>query len=438
MVPSMTEKVRSPLALMRVVVRSPTLLTSTAGLAVYGLSAITGPLLARFLGPAGRGDLAAVLLPSEMLGYIVMFGLPSAALFYADRHSHRDLVTASWAFAVVVGGVLTAAAWLFVPSYLHQHDPSTVLWLRIFLVLHIGFLPVMTTIQLLRLRPSLVAFNVLRSLQLVLETVLIVLFAAIGRLNLATALWAALISYLVWYAAVFAYGRGWPARRVSWPVLRDMMHYGGRLSVGSVANLAITRLDQLLLVGVVTSGDLGAYAVAATAAGVSAAAGQGVGTVLFRRVVAAEDAAEAWAALRSSVYRVLWLSSGIAGVIAITSPLVIPWLFGAEFGDAVPPLLLLLPGQVAADLGMVISQKLLADDRPGAMSHALLLAAATTIITLSITVGPYGIMGAAFATTMSQMVFAGYVAVAALRHHRDVIAGRRPGRTRDPDVTTSA
>ncbi len=65
--------------------RFDVLITSGAGLAVYALALITGPLLARTLGPAGRGDLAAVIVPTQVLGFILLFGLPHAAAYYATK-----------------------------------------------------------------------------------------------------------------------------------------------------------------------------------------------------------------------------------------------------------------------------------------------------------------------------------------------------------------
>jgi O-antigen/teichoic acid export membrane protein len=355
--------------------------TSATGLAVYGLAAITGPLLARSLAPAGRGDLAAVLVPSEMLGYILCFGLPAAAIFYADRYSVRQMMTAAWVFAVVVGTTVVLAVWFLVPSYLHAHDPTTVPWLRIMLAISVLIVPGLTAIQLLRLRTNLVAFNFFRSLQLVLETLVIVVLALVGRLDLTGALWAALASHLVGYGAVLVYARGWPEWSLDRRVLRDMVHYGGRLTVGSVADLMMNRLDQLVMVGIVAPAQLGIYAIAATAAGVSAAAADGIGVVVFSRLREASEPDEAWTVL----------------------------LFGSAFRDAVTPLLILLPGQVVANIGKVVSQKLLVDDRPGAVSHGLVAAAVVSIVGLYALVGRFGINGAAIATTASQVVFAGYM-----------------------------
>ena len=301
----------SPRSLVRKVVQTPSVLTTVTGLMVYGLAAITGPLLARHLGAAGRGDLAAVLVPSEMMGWIIVFGLPAAALYYSDRYSERDMHNASWLFGIVAGGILTAVAWPFIPNYVENHDPTTIPWLRIFFLVHIVFVPVNTTIQLMRLRPNLYAYNVLRSLQLVVETLLIFAFAMVDHLTLTTALWATLISYAVWYVVTIWYGRGHPTPSLNRTAFRDMVRYGSRLSIGHTANLAISRFDQLLLVGIVSSDDLGIYAIAATAAGISSAVADGMGAVLYDRIRTSVDESDAWRAVKYSMWRTAIASSAL-------------------------------------------------------------------------------------------------------------------------------
>jgi O-antigen/teichoic acid export membrane protein len=277
------------------------------------------------------------------------------------------------------------------------------------LAISVLIVPGLTAIQLLRLRTNLVAFNFFRSLQLVLETLVIVVLALVGRLDLTGALWAALASHLVGYGAVLVYARGWPEWSLDRRVLRDMVHYGGRLTVGSVADLMMNRLDQLVMVGIVAPAQLGIYAIAATAAGVSAAAADGIGVVVFSRLREASEPDEAWTVLRTGLRWTLLASCVIGLAIGLSATAVIPWLFGSAFRDAVTPLLILLPGQVVANIGKVVSQKLLVDDRPGAVSHGLVAAAVVSIVGLYALVGRFGINGAAIATTASQVVFAGYM-----------------------------
>jgi O-antigen/teichoic acid export membrane protein len=206
-----------------------------------------------------------------------------------------------------------------------------------------------------------------------------------------------------------------------------MVHYGARLSVGNMANLLINRLDQVVMVGLVAPDQLGIYAIAATAAGLSSAAADGIGYVVFARLREASEPKQAWSLLLTGLRWTLLASCGIGLIIGLSSYAVIPLLFGSPFKDAVVPLLILLPGQVVANFGSVVSQKLLVDDRPGALSHALVAAAVVSVGGLYALVDHFGIRGAAMATTASQLVFASYVMVVARQNrHRHRQAGSAP------------
>jgi len=401
--------------------RTDTAVTALTGLFVYGLSAITGPLLARSLGPAGRGDLAAVLVPSELLGWALLFGLHMASIYHADEYPHRELVVGAWAFATVVGGAVVAGAWFLVPRYLHGHSHETITWLRIMLIVAVVFVPATTALHLLR-STSMMAFNVFKSLQLVVESVILIGLAIAGHLTLTSALWAALISQVVWYVVLFVYAKAWPGLEFRWSTLRTQLSYGTRLAVADLSGLAVARLDQFVLVDAVASSQLGEYAVAATAAMVTSAASAGIAFVMFPRIRRAATAEDGWSAMLTGVRWTLYSSCGLAILIAVAAPIGIPLLFGHAFHRAIALLWLLLPGQVAFDVGGAIAQKVMADNKPGTVSHAMGLAALVTVVGLAITVPPWGIVGAAVVTTVSQFAFLGYLWAAAVRHHRSVVS----------------
>lgn len=70
--------------------RFDSFVTVGTGFFIYSLAAVTGPLPARNLGAAGRGDQAAVLAPIEMLGWLLCFGLPWEAACYVRDHRPRQ------------------------------------------------------------------------------------------------------------------------------------------------------------------------------------------------------------------------------------------------------------------------------------------------------------------------------------------------------------
>ena len=399
-------------------------LTTFAGTALYGLALITGPLLARALDPSGRGALAAVLVPTQLFSWLIAFGIPSAVAYHAKDHSPRQLATATWVVIVLVGVPLTALLWPFVPVFLDDYDPVLVTWFRAFLVIGLLFVPVGGAIELIRSASAGVRFNVLRSLAIVVNTALIVLLAVVGRLTLTAALAAMAFATLLQAAVVLGTTGWWPRERLSWPVLRQLSHYGLRVAFGTLAGLVVARLDQLLMVNLVRPAELGLYVVAATGAGVTIPVSQGVSTALFPHL-RSDDAMANEQRFREAMRWVLLSTVAISCILAVVAPVGLPALFGDAFRDAVPALLILLPGQVASGLAMVIGAKLQAQGRPGVASQAMALGAAATVVGIGPAVAMFGIEGAAALTTVSH----GIVLLRsrlALRRDDDVPAAKDP------------
>lgn len=397
--------------------------TAAVGFGIYAISILTGPILARGLGAAGRGDLAAVVSPAALIGFLVTFGIPTAAVYHAQQHPRRSIVMSSWVFSVVVGGLVVAVAWAWVPHFLADHDPDvTVPWFRAFLIANIASLPTTTAINLALAHGRTHAYNVLRGLPFVANAVALVLLVLTDNLTLTTALAAALGANLLQYVVTMAVTRSWPGRGFSRSISGVHLTFGSRVFVGSLAGFIVTRFDQFLLVGMVPSAELGIYAVAVSAAGVSGPVALALGNVLTPHVRQADDAAAGQAAAARAVRWAVASSTAIALLVAGLAPWVVPWFFGAEFRDAVHVLWLLLPGQVFTDTGNVFASKLTADGRPGLASQGVAAGAVITLLLIFPAVRLYSIEGAAAVTTASQLAFLLFVAVASRRVTRRRLA----------------
>jgi O-antigen/teichoic acid export membrane protein len=403
--------------------RFDSIFTASSGVAASALGVITGPLLARNLGPAGRGDLAAVLVPTEMLGWLLCFGIPLAAVYNSRRYSARQLVMASWVFAAIVGGAIALASWWIIPWYLRDHAPETIQWFRVFMLSAIVFAPVTTVVELLTARGRIIQYSFWRVFPFVANAFLLVALAITGRLTLGSALAAAFVANALWFVGVIAANQSWPGRGFRPGVLFDQLHYGGRVIIGSVSHVFVSRFDQFLLVGLVPARELGFYVVAVSAASISAPVSEGIATALFPRLIHSRDTGEKQGfgqAIRWST-----ASSILSGAaIAALAPWVIPWLFGGAFRSSLVALWVLLPGQTASNLATVASQKLMADNRPGTVSASLVAAAIVTVIGLAVAAPPFGVLGAAIVTTVSQLVLLLFVGMALVREgHRDPAGG---------------
>jgi O-antigen/teichoic acid export membrane protein len=329
----------------------------------------------------------------------------------------------------VVGLPVFAILWPLIPLLLHKHPPIAVGWFRAFLVAMLLVLPMQNAFEYLRARGHNTKFNVYRSLPLVLTTLFIVGLALKGSLTLGTALACTFAANLGGALLVIVVERAWPRfgpGMFDWQLTKLQLHYGSRVWIGTLSNMVLARFDQILMVTIVSAAQLGHYAIAVTAAGLSTPVAQGVGFALFpflRRDANPEARnRRMWQGFRW----VLLGSLGICGLLALFMPWVIPVLFGEEYRASLPAFYVLLPGQVLWNLGLVFKTRLEADNLPGKGSHALILAALITLVGVPVAVPYFGIVGAAVVTVISQGAFCATCYGFILRNHGAVYDGDTP------------
>src|SRR5918999_6398971 len=114
-------------------------LSLTTSVAIQSLNAVTGVLLARLLGPADRGELAAVLLWPSVLAAVGSLGVSEAVTYETARGSSpiRSVVGSSFAIAAVQSLVLVVAGSVVV-ALVHRGDDPRVIRLS---YLYLAFIP---------------------------------------------------------------------------------------------------------------------------------------------------------------------------------------------------------------------------------------------------------------------------------------------------------
>jgi O-antigen/teichoic acid export membrane protein len=389
-------------------------ISATWGLGVYALSLVTGPLLARSLGPAGRGDLAAVVAPAQVLVFVLGLGVPAACAYFTHSVPRAALVGAAVATSALVALPVVVVLWPLIPTYLEGHDPATVLALRVLLLQTLVTIVALAAIEMRRARSAGMAYNVLRSLPVLLNAAAIVTLFVLGQLDLDTALLAVVGAVIVADLVALVVAR-LPRPVWRWEVLRRSWSFGARAWVGTVSNAMAGRLDQVLLVSLVAPAELGRYAVAVSAANVTIPIGQGAASAVLpqlRRGGLRTGRDVARAAVTVGV-----AAGCVALAVGLAAPWVLPLLFGEAFRGAVEPLLILLPGQVAGAVAEVLRADLGARGHPGLASLCQGVAAAVTVVLLVPAVHAAGISGAALVTTVAYLSMAVVAALLVRRQH---------------------
>ncbi len=405
--------------------RRHALVTSMTSVGLYGAGLITGPIVARALGPTGRGDIAAVIAPATLLVLILCFGFPTAAAYFVDEVPEERLLITITAFGIVGGTPVCAALWFLAPAYLAGHSAVALMWGRIMLVvipLSVGMAAALEVRR--RMNPG-VGWNVWRSLPLLVPALATILLALAGRLTLSLVLASyAIGSVLPLILLGSRLRRQRPLVAPSMATLRHLLPYAWRTASLGTAMSLTNRLDQVVLVGLVSPAQLGLYAVAVMVASVTNPLTSGLSSALFGHLRGETSETRALARFQKSLKVTLLVSSTVALGLGIVAPILLRIAFGTAFESATTALRLLLPGAVAFDVLGVITTKLFSEGRPGEASWAALVGAVLTVIGLVAFAPRYGIEGSAAVTSVawiSQVAF--LVQRGALRSHPGPAAG---------------
>jgi len=300
---------------------------------------ITGPVVARLLGPSGRGELAAIQNFYWLVASLALLGLPEATLFHSARNKERTntIVSSGVILFLLVFPVLYGGAYLIAPTMLAAQSASLVKTARWFLLgVPLYGLWIMPTFAL-RGRNDLVWWNLTRTF-IPLGWLLLLLLAKVqGYANPATIAFGYLgvlalsLAPTYWVVRKRIGGTFRPDSRL-WP---GMVKYGLPLATAEIPVNLNLRLDQVLIAAFMPAGALGLYVVGVAWSGVVPPLLMAIGTVLFPRVASAgadEQKRVLAKGTRISVVAAAVLSLMVAGV----APLAIPLLFGSPFRGAIP------------------------------------------------------------------------------------------------------
>lgn len=426
-----------------------------SGVALPLATLITSPLLARALGPEGRGAAAAVGVPLTVLPILLSFGLGDSLLYHVA--SRRTSTWTAVRLSVMVGGGLgllaTAVLWVSAPVLLRQFPEHVDLMRLIALTV-----PITSVLACLRGVAQGERYFQLVNVERVVTVVLRVLGVAVafvlGLLTVASSLW---ITFLAALAAAFVLVplalRARPGRTSSESEDRDLAQvgepfpeatvgtevaetslrramgpvtrYGFRTWVGGSVGFLLSRVDQPLLALIASPRQLGFYAVAAAVAEVPAVALGAVREVIFS--TAAGRGAPEVAAMASRGLLLVSSALALAGILAL--PVAVPVLFGAEFADAVPIGQILLAGSIPAALSQVLGVGLLGVGRTGPWSIVTVFNLVASVLLLLALTPVFGGIGAAtgvaIARTAAFLVLAlVFAKITGVPFRRCVVPGR--------------
>ena len=396
-------------------------LTVAANLGSLGIGLVTSVILARTLGPEGRGAYAAILTWPNVIAILGILGLNQSAVFWSARQPERarSIVSTGTALAVAVLLPVLLLAWVAMPVMLRAQQPATVEAARRFVLLYgvasAGWLVAIGALQGLRLFG---AWNRIRIAQALLWLLALSVGATFvpGNPAVYSLLFAAsfLVAIPLALLAVTSGAPGpWaPSRTLVGPLLR----YG---LVGWTATVPIylnRRLDQVAMAALVDPRVLGYYAVASNMSLLISSVISSVANVALPHLASTPDPDARLVAARRYVR-----FSVIAGLVCgtammVVTPVLIPVVFGSGFAPSVLPAMILIPVAVLQGVATVAEDILMGLDRAREVAWAEGVGVVVTAAGLAWSLPRYPLLGAPLTLLVAYVVVLLLVLRACTRH----------------------
>jgi O-antigen/teichoic acid export membrane protein len=382
-------------------------------------------ILARALGPTGRGTIAFVTVAALVAARVAGLGMGEAtAVFVAKRPEIRGTLLANVIAFMVGSGLLAAVVVCGALAALGDDRPAGVgapelaVIACATLVSALGDAGYVFLLGSNRLRPVALITS---GASWVYPLFLLALWSTVGLTVIRAALaWTAAESIRA-FAYLAQSKRGLALGRLDPGLLLEAARYGSRAWVGSLARFLNFRTDQILMGFMASEAALGVYAVAVNSSEVLLYLPAAMATALLPAAAAAQDGLRTEQALRA--FRSAAVVTAVAGLAAaLLGPLLLPVIFGAPFQASVAPFLWLLPGALGFAATAVFSYALVAGSSPGLSSVGPFVSLVLGIALDVVLIPRFGASGAAAAA--SAAFLAGGVAALAVFRRRNPFAWR--------------
>ena len=392
--------------------RSPRLLHQSiqslcVQLAVLAFALVNSAVIARWLGPEGKGQLSLAMLFVSILALLLGGGLNAAITYFAGsrRATIADLSGNSIGFGLLASAVGVAAAAMLQGAGLFERVlPGVPGWLLGLAILSLplalpgGYLSgLLLGVQRIG---SVNAVNLAQGAAstLLLTALVVGLDGGVGAA--AAALITAAAGALVALGVLVRRLGGSLRPRLQREVLQPMLSYAMRANLGNVLQFFNYRLDVFVVNYLLGAEQVGIYGVAVSLAELLWQWPQAVSFALFPRATASDP--EQMNRLTPRVLRWTLLVTLLGAIgLALVGALVIRFVFGERFAGAYGPMLILLPGVVLLGGGKVLGSDIAGRGHPGLNS---LNSAAALVVTLAGNVAlvpRFGIAGAALASSIA-------------------------------------
>lgn len=385
-----------------------TLMTMGSKIVVLSLGLVISILLARGLGPEGRGYYTLAILYPTLIVTFINFGLGSSSVYYIaqGKHTLKEVFSTDTMISLtlgVVGIVIGLLLPLLFPSRIFPDVPQRFLLIALLLVpLNLFSGQVGTQVLLGARRISefnlSTIINNLAFVILLAVSLLVVKADVMGAVSaniLSTAFFCILLFILVYRIA------GGFSFKFSRAYLRDAISYGSKTYLGSIISFLNYRIELFMLGIMMPAAALGYYSVAVGLAERLWLVSQSAAMLIFPTIAAEQDEGKRNQFTPVISRNVLLITFLGALAFFLISPWLITLLYSESFQQTIQLFRILLPGVVFLSGSRVLANDIAGRGKPLLNTYVggfgLLIQVGMNLVLIP----RYGAAGSAAATSLT-------------------------------------
>ena len=378
-----------------------------ANLLVIVLGLIGSIILARWLGPSQRGIFAAIILIPTIFQYFINFGLFSTTIYFtAQSNSNKNTI---WSNLILIGFIQSIigllAGYFIINIYLQKYGLETVNLGYLYLLTIPMSLFGMYATYILQGVSYFKIINFLKCLVPIGYCIGVVWFKIQQTLDIEILVYLQLtIQFLYLVTAIFfLYSKILNPFifKIDYKFIRQMLAYSVKVWFGDISQLANTRIDQLLIGGVLSSKDLGIYTVALSISGFTGVFADAVRTIMLPSVTS-KTLFQEKVIETLNFFKKYWVFSIFFHVIfALSLPILIPFVFGNAYVESIIICQILVIGSFFINAKTVLAGGVMGMGFPEVISYVEIIGMVVSLTFSVILVKFYGLMGVPVAISLS-------------------------------------
>lgn len=351
-------------------------------------------LVARIWGATGKGETTLFLANVVLASMLCQVIAGNAVAYFAQRLGEGKVRFLAYLWTVFTGICIsfffnfflfpTEYAWYFVGFLLFEN----LLFVHLHLFISHRKYGWFNAFSLLKIIIPLLVFLVIYGLKIHVE---LEFFFLISMMTL----------MLLWIASFRFSKLEWVSFSEIKTIGVQMFRYGWQSQGGILLTFLRQRYSYYIIGAMLSMAHLGVYSVAIAIVEASLALTRSLGVVLFGELIHTEKGALQIALTRKTM-RISSALTLLFGVVLCALPNAFyPWVFGSEFSELKTVILILLPGVYLDNIAMVTANYFAAINKLKITNYRALLGLILIVVLCGLCLPQYGLMGAAWATSLS-------------------------------------